>query len=139
MSTPSLQKKRKKELTVKKSTRILAVDSITFLVFCLCSPIVNVVVEKMDSPKKAIKRWDNESSTSKCTARLTSIEVLFQNTQEIKKTLFNWMKQDKTCKSSRKSSFSSYVQHKHRKTNNEFNLSSVSWMWEAGGRKRARD
>ena len=25
------------------------------------------------------------------------------------------------------------------KTNNQFNLSCVSWMWEAGGRKRARD
>ena len=32
-----------------------------------------------------------------------------------------------------------YVQNKNRKTNNQFNLSRVSWMWEAGGRKRARD
>ena len=39
----------------------------------------------------------------------------FQNTQEIKRMLFNWMKQDKTCKFSRKSSFSSYVQHKKQK------------------------
>ena len=38
--------------------------------------------------------------------------------QEIKRTLFNWMKQDKTCKFLRKSSFSSYVKHKNRKTNN---------------------
>ena len=30
-----------------------------------------------------------------------------QNTQEIKRALFNWMEQDKTCKFSRKSSFSS--------------------------------
>ena len=65
--------------------------------------------------------------------------LLIQNTQEIKRTLFNWTKQDKTCKFSRKSSFSSYVQHKNRKINNIFNLSCVSWMWEAGGRKRARD
>ena len=36
-----------------------------------------------------------------------------------KRTLFNWKKkQDKTCKFSRKSSFSSYVQHKKRKTDN---------------------
>ena len=37
-----------------------------------------------------------------------------RNTQEVKRTLFNWTKQDKTCKFSRKSSFSSYVQHKNR-------------------------
>ena len=43
--------------------------------------------------------------------------TFIQNTQEIKRTLFNWMKQDKTCKFSRKSSFSSYVQQKNRKTN----------------------
>ena len=41
-----------------------------------------------------------------------------KNTSEIKRTLFNWTKQDKTCTFSRKSSFSSYVQHKNRKTNN---------------------
>ena len=41
-----------------------------------------------------------------------------QSTQEIKRTLFNWTKQDKTCKFWRKSSFSSYVQHYNRKTNN---------------------
>ena len=38
-----------------------------------------------------------------------------QNTQEIKRTLFNWTKQDKMCKFSRMSSFSSYAQHKNRK------------------------
>ena len=48
-----------------------------------------------------------------------------QNTQEIKRTLFNWTKQNKTCKFSRNSSFSSYEQHKNRKTNNLFNLSCV--------------
>ena len=31
------------------------------------------------------------------------------------KNAFNWTKQDKTCKFSRKSSFSSYVQHKNRR------------------------
>ena len=46
----------------------------------------------------------------------------FCNTQEIKRTLFNWTKQNKTCKFSRKSSFSSYVQHK----NKQFNSSCVS-------------
>ena len=36
--------------------------------------------------------------------------------------------------------FSSYVQHKNRRkenNNKQFNLSCVSWMWEAGGRKRS--
>ena len=37
-----------------------------------------------------------------------------QNTKEIKRTIFNRTKQDKTCKFSRKSSFSSYVQHKKK-------------------------
>ena len=80
---------------------------------------------------------------------------LIQNTQETKRTLFNLTKQDKTWTFSRKSSFSSYVQHKNKNknkknkktktkkeekttTNNWFNLSCVSWLWEAGGRKRAR-
>ena len=36
----------------------------------------------------------------------------------MKRTLFNWTKQDKTCKFSRKSSFSSYVQHKNRRKKN---------------------
>ena len=61
---------------------------------------------------------------------------MIQNTQEIKRTLCNWTKQDKMCKFSRKSSFSSYVPQKNRKTNNWFNLFCVSWMWEACGRKR---
>ena len=61
--------------------------------------------------------------------------IMIQNTQEIKRTLFNWSKQDKTCKCSRKSSSSSYVQQKSRKTNDEFNLSCVGWMLETGGRK----
>ena len=33
--------------------------------------------------------------------------------KRLKRTLFNWTKQDETCKFSRKSSFSSYVQHKN--------------------------
>ena len=47
------------------------------------------------------------------------------NTQEIKRTLINWTKQDKTCQFSRKSSFSSYVEHKNRKTKNSIYLVSV--------------
>ena len=47
------------------------------------------------------------------------------------------MKQYKTCTFSRKSSFSSYVQHKNRKNKQSIQLVSVGW--EAGGRKRARD
>ena len=49
-----------------------------------------------------------------------------QNTQENKRTLFNWTKQDRTCTFSRKYSFfffSSYAQH--RKTNNSTYLVSV--------------
>ena len=38
-----------------------------------------------------------------------------QNTQEIKRTLVDWTKQDKTCTFSRKSSFSSYVQQQKQK------------------------
>ena len=37
-----------------------------------------------------------------------------QNTQEIKKMLFNWTKQDKMCKFFRKSSLSSYTQHESK-------------------------
>ena len=49
-----------------------------------------------------------------------------QNTQEIKRTLFDWTKQDKTCTFLKKSSFSSYVQYiKNRKTNNSTYLVSV--------------
>ena len=40
---------------------------------------------------------------------------LIPKTQEIKRTLFNWTKQGKMCKFSRKSSFSSYIQHKNRR------------------------
>ena len=47
---------------------------------------------------------------------------LFQNTQEIKRTLFNQTKQDKTCKFSRKASFSSYLQQYNRKQLNQLIL-----------------
>ena len=40
---------------------------------------------------------------------------LIQNTQEIERTLLDRTKQDKTCKFSRTSSFSSYVQQQNRK------------------------
>ena len=61
---------------------------------------------------------------------------LIQNTEEIKRTLFNETKQDKTCTFLRKSSFSSYVQQKNRKTDNGFNLSCVSW--NGGGWQKER-
>ena len=44
-----------------------------------------------------------------------SSEKKIQNTQEIKRTLLNWTKQDKTWTFSKKSAFSSYVQDKNRK------------------------
>ena len=54
-----------------------------------------------------------------------------QNTQQIKSTLLNCAKQDKTCTFLRKSSFSSYVQHR----NKQFNLSCVrGWLKEKGMR-----
>ena len=34
--------------------------------------------------------------------------------KRLKKTLFNWTKKDKACKFSKKSSFSSYIQHKNK-------------------------
>ena len=40
--------------------------------------------------------------------------TMIQNTQEVKRTLLNWTKEDKTCKFSRKSSFLSYAQQKNK-------------------------
>ena len=57
-----------------------------------------------------------------------------QNTQEIKRMLFNWTKQDKTGKFSRKSSFSSYVQQKNIKTNNSTSFLSVGYWRLAEGK-----
>ena len=52
-----------------------------------------------------------------------------QNTQDIKRTLFNSTKQDKTCKFSRKSSFSSYVQQKNKQTKKHlFIWHKVRWI-----------
>ena len=46
---------------------------------------------------------------------VASAHVVVSKTHtRLKRTLCNWTKQDKTCKFSRKSSFSSYVQHKNR-------------------------
>ena len=59
-------------------------------------------------------------------------QFLIQNTQEIKNAFYL----DETCSFSRKSSFSSYVQYKNRKTINSTYLVSVTCS-EAGGRKRA--
>ena len=42
-------------------------------------------------------------------------EKKIQNTQEIKRTLFDWTKKDNTCTFLKKSSFSSYVQNKQTK------------------------
>ena len=44
-----------------------------------------------------------------------SILKKIQNTQEIKRMLFNWTKLEKICTFLRKSSVSSYVQHKKQK------------------------
>ena len=81
------------------------------------------------------KQWYSKAHTFADHLEFAITIALIQNTQEIKRTLFNWTKQDKIWTFSRKSSFSSYVQQK----NKQFNLSCASWMWEAGRRKRARD
>ena len=49
-----------------------------------------------------------------------------QNTQEIKITLFNWTKWDKTCKISRKSSLSSYIHKNRRKKPKSIQLTLLS-------------
>ena len=59
--------------------------------------------------------------------------LLVQNTQEIKRTLFYQTKQDKTCKFSRKSSFSSYVQQYNRKRLNQLILCQFDVRRLAGG------
>ena len=85
-----------------------------------------------------------ECARYKCMSKLLKkvwIRVLkkkIQNTQEIKRTLFNWTKQDKTCTFSRKSSFSSYIQHKKPTTINSAYLVSVRCL-QAGRRKRAQN
>ena len=59
-----------------------------------------------------------------------------QNTQEIKRTHFNWTKQDKTRTFSRNSSFSSYVQHKTEKRaiNPTYLVSVRCWGLAEGNR-----
>ena len=59
---------------------------------------------------------------------------MIQNTQEIKTTLFNETKQDKTCKFSRKASFSSYVQQYYRKQLNQLILGPFDARRLAGGK-----
>ena len=54
--------------------------------------------------------------------------------KRLKRTLFNRTKQGKTCKFLRKSSFSSYIQHKNRKRSKKFHLALSVRCWEAGGR-----
>ena len=51
-----------------------------------------------------------------------------QNTQEIERTIFNCTKQDKTCKFSRKASFSSYVQQYNRKQLNQLILYLILYL-----------
>ena len=56
-----------------------------------------------------------------------------------KKTLFIWTKKDKTCNNFRKSSFSSYVQHKNRKTISSTYLVSVGCGRLAEGKGHEND
>ena len=60
--------------------------------------------------------------------------------KRLKRTLFNWTKQDRTYKVSRKSSFSSYVQHKNRKqTVNSFSLCQLDAGRQAEGKGHKTD
>ena len=54
-------------------------------------------------------------------------EMTSKTHKRLKTTLFNWTKQYRTCKFSRKSSFSSYAQHKNRKTNSSLNWWTHTW------------
>ena len=60
-----------------------------------------------------------------------------QNTQEMKRTLLNWMKLDKTCKFSRKPLLLSYVEHKTDKQLIQLILCQMAvggWQKEKGTR-----
>ena len=60
----------------------------------------------------------------------------------MKRKLFNWTKQDKTGQNRtnlhifKEVLFYKLHTTEKQETNNEFNLSCVTWMWEAGGRER---
>ena len=62
--------------------------------------------------KKKIKKKEKRCTHGITVVKSDTETKKIQNTQEIKRTLFNWTKQVKTCKYLTKSSFSSNVQHK---------------------------
>ena len=65
--------------------------------------------------------------TFQATAKFQDSDTERSKTQEIKRTLFNWTKPDKTCKFSR-SPFSSYVQHINKQL-----IQLISCQLDAGG------
>ena len=67
-------------------------------------------VIKKEKKKKKTQFVDQKKKKSETELTAIVLKKKIQNTQEIKRTLFNQTKQDKRCKISSKSSFSSYVQ-----------------------------
>ena len=76
---------------------------------------VSVYLSSADSTREA--RW-----VCNCVLQITQerpgecVTVFCRSHKRLKRMLFNRTKQDKTCKFSRKTSFSSYVQHKNRRS-----------------------
>ena len=116
--------------------RTLAVNSVSDFFFYGSTVLKansswNQPLSKKFGSKKKKKIWNRVDC--QCS------EIKSQNTQEIKRTLFNWTKQEKTCKFLRKSSFSSYVQYKNRKTNNSTYLVSVKPVWHCHDLETCQD
>ena len=65
--------------------------------------------------------------------------ALIQNTQQIKRTLFNRMKEDRTCKFSRMSSFSSYKQQQQQKQQkNKHLIQLILCQLDVGGWRKEK-
>ena len=96
--------------------------------FRFCAQAKKTMFRKRSCPQREREVYGQELTKNRPGK---SVKTVFdsgqiQNTQQIKRTLFDWTKQDKTCTFSRKSSFSSYVQHKNwKQTINSTNLVSV--------------
>ena len=111
-----------------------------WFVSCFSSPAIiqtNSSLAWDGRPK--ICTWMNQNhettfSLKHETELTVSVLKKIQNTQEIKTTLFNYTKQDKSCKFSRNSSFSSYVQQYNRKPLNQLVLCQFDARRLAGGK-----
>ena len=75
---------------------------------------------------------DRDRQTDRGRAYLVTLQI--QNTQKIKRTLFNWTKRANFLGNPL---FQATYNIKTEKQT--INSTCASWIWEAGGRKRARD